>query len=76
MVVFSWLVCQNIKILVKYNGMTKQERLEKREKIKEIRAQNKEFIERLKPLVAKKYRTSMHYEDSLMDDNGVVKSTM
>ena len=52
--------------------MTKQERLEKREKIKEIRFQNKEFIERLKPLVAKKYRTSMHYEDSLMDDNGVV----
>ena len=52
--------------------MTKEEKREKRAKVKEIREQNKEFIERLKPLIAKKYRTSMHYEDSLMDDNGTV----
>ena len=52
--------------------MTKEERLEKKAKRKEIREQNKEFIERLKPLVAKKYRTSMRFEDSLMDDNGTV----
>ena len=52
--------------------MTKKESREKREKRKEIREQNREFIERLKPLIAKKYRTSMHFEDSLMDDNGVV----
>ena len=53
-------------------GMTKEEKLEKRAKRKEIREQNKEFIERLKPLIAKKYRTSMRFEDSLMDDNGTV----
>ena len=52
--------------------MTKEEKREKRAKRKEIREQNKEFIERLKPLIAKKYCTSMHYEDSLMDENGVV----
>ena len=32
--------------------------------------QNKEFIERLKPLIAKKYRTSLRYEDALMGDDG------
>ena len=53
-------------------SMTKQERAEKRAKIKEVREQNRDFVERLKPLIAKKYRTSMHFEDSLMDDNGVV----
>ena len=52
--------------------MTREEKLEKRAKRQEIREQNKEFIERLKPLIAKKYRTSMHFEDSLMDDNGTV----
>ena len=52
--------------------MTKEEKLEKRAKRQEIREQNKEFIERLKPLIAKKYRTSMRFEDSLMDDNGTV----
>lgn len=53
-------------------AMTKEERVTKRAKIKEIREQNRDFIERLKPLIAKKYRTSMRFEDSLMDDNGVV----
>ena len=52
--------------------MTREEKLEKRAKRQEIREQNKEFVERLKPLIAKKYRTSMHFEDSLMDDNGTV----
>ena len=52
--------------------MTKEEKRAKREKKAEIRTQNKEFLERLKPLIAKKYRTSMHFEDSLMDDNGTV----
>ena len=52
--------------------MTKEEKRAKREKKAEIRAQNREFLERLKPLIAKKYRTSMHFEDSLMDDNGTV----
>ena len=50
-------------------AMTKEERAEKRAKIKEIREQNRDFIERLKPLIAKKYRTSMRFEDSLMDHN-------
>ena len=49
--------------------MTRQERREKR---KEIREQNEEFIERLKPLIERKYRTSMRYEDSLMADDGKV----
>lgn len=49
--------------------MTRQEKKAKR---REIAAQNKEFIERLKPLIAKKYRTSMHYEDTLMADDGKV----
>ena len=52
--------------------MTKEEKLQRREKRKEIKEQNKEFLERLKPLIAKKYRTSIHYEDSLMDENGTV----
>ena len=43
---------------------------EKREKRKEIALQNKEFIERLKPLIEKKYRTSIMYEDTLMGDDG------
>ena len=47
-------------------------RKEKREKRKEIAIQNKEFVQRLKPLIAKKYRTSMHYEDSLMAEDGKV----
>ena len=47
-------------------------RAEKRERRKEVRQQNKEFLERLKPLIAKKYRASMHYEDSLMADDGKV----
>lgn len=49
--------------------MTRQEKKAKR---KEVAAQNKEFVERLKPLIAKKYRTSMHYEDTLMADDGKV----
>ena len=49
--------------------MTKQE---KREYKREIRIQNKEFIQRLKPLIDKKYRTTIHYEDSLMADDGKV----
>lgn len=49
--------------------MTRQE---KREKRKEIALQNKEFVQRLKPLIAKKYRTSMRYEDSLTADDGKV----
>ena len=43
---------------------------EKREKRKEIAIQNKEFVERLKPLIAKKYRTSIRYEDTLVADDG------
>ena len=49
--------------------MTKQE---KREYKREIRKQNKEFLQRLKPLIDKKYRTTIHYEDSLMADDGKV----
>ena len=49
--------------------MTRKERQEKR---KEIREQNKEFIKRLKPLIERRYRTSIHYEDSLMADDGKV----
>ena len=49
--------------------MTRQERREKR---KEIREQNREFVQRLKPLIERKYRTSIHYEDSLMADDGKV----
>ena len=49
--------------------MTKQE---KKEYKREIRKQNKEFIQRLKPLIDKKYRTTIHYEDSLMADDGKV----
>lgn len=49
--------------------MTKQE---KREYRREIREQNKDFVNRLKPLIDKKYRTTMHYEDSLMADDGKV----
>ena len=49
--------------------MTRKERREKR---KEIREQNREFIQRLKPLIERKYRTSIHYEDSLMADDGKV----
>ena len=45
-------------------------RIERREKRKEILAQNKEFAKRLKPLIAKRFRTSMHYEDTLVGDDG------
>lgn len=47
--------------------MTKQE---KREKAKEIAIQNHEFKNRLKPLRAKGYRTSLKYEDSVVADDG------
>ena len=45
-------------------------REEKRAYRKEIREQNKEFVNRLKPLFAKKFRTSLRYEDSLMGEDG------
>ncbi len=45
-------------------------RSEKREKAKEIAIQNKEFVNRLKPLYAKKYLASLHYEDTLVEDDG------
>ena len=45
-------------------------RIERREKRKEIIAQNKEFAKRLKPLIAKRFRTSMHYEDTLVGEDG------
>ena len=47
--------------------MTRKERREKR---REIALQNKEFIQRLKPLYAKKFRASVLYEDTLMGDDG------
>ena len=47
--------------------MTREERKAYR---KEIRDQNKEFIKKLKPLFAKRYRASLRYEDSLMGDDG------
>lgn len=43
---------------------------EKRKKIKEISSQKRDFLKRLTPLVEKKYRVSMHYEDTLMSDDG------
>lgn len=43
---------------------------EKRQRIRETSYQNREFIERLKPLIAKKYRASLHYEDTLMGEDG------
>ena len=49
--------------------MTRKERREKR---KEIREQNKEFIKRLKPLIERRYLTSIRFEDSLMADDGKV----
>ena len=49
--------------------MTSKERREKR---KEIRQQNIEFIERLKPLIERKYLTSIRFEDSLMASDGKV----
>lgn len=48
-------------------GMTKEER---KAYHKEIREQNKEFVKKLKPLFAKRYRASLRYEDSLMGDDG------
>lgn len=45
-------------------------RSEKKDKMREIAVQNKNFVERLKPLVAKKYLTSLHYEDTLVADDG------
>ena len=49
--------------------MTSKERREKR---KEIRQQNKDFIERLKPLIERRYLTSIRFEDSLMASDGKV----
>ena len=49
--------------------MTSKERREKR---KEIRQQNREFIERLKPLIERRYLTSIRFEDSLMASDGKV----
>ena len=49
--------------------MTSKERREKR---KEIVQQNKDFIERLKPLIERKYLTSIRFEDSLMASDGKV----
>ena len=49
--------------------MTRKERREKR---KEIREQNREFIKRLAPLIERKYRTSMRFEESLMAEDGKV----
>ncbi len=49
--------------------MTSKERREKR---KEIRQQNREFIERLKPLIERRYLTSIRFEDSLMASDGTV----
>lgn len=67
--VFSSAKLNKWPFFVIISAMTREERREKR---KEIRAQNKEFIERLKPLIERRYRTSMHYEDSLMGDDGKV----
>ena len=47
--------------------MTKEE---KKQYKQEIKAQEKEFVKRLSELFAKKYRTSLRYEDSLMGDDG------
>ena len=47
--------------------MTKEEKKAYR---KEIREQNRDFMARLKPLFAKKFRTSLRYEDSLMAEDG------
>lgn len=38
--------------------------------MKEIAIQNRAFYERLKPLNAKKFRTSLHYEDTLVAEDG------
>ena len=46
------------------------QRAEKREKNKEIAIQNRNFLEKLKPLNAKKFRTSLLYEDTLVADDG------
>ena len=69
MMVFLWEICEKTKFLLYYLGMTRQERREKR---KEIREQNKEFIKRLAPLIERKYRTSIHFEESLMAEDGKV----
>lgn len=45
-------------------------KIEKKEKMKEIAIQNRAFYERLKPLNAKKFRTSLHYEDTLVAEDG------
>lgn len=45
-------------------------RKEKKERRKELREQNREFAKRLAPLFAKRYRTSIRYEDSVMADDG------
>lgn len=47
--------------------MTKEER---RQYKQEIKAQNKEFVKRLRSLFAKRYRATLRYEDTLMGDDG------
>ena len=47
-------------------------RQERREKRKEIKEQNKEFIKRLKPLIERRYLTSIRFEDSLMSNDGKI----
>ena len=69
MMVFLWQICEKTKFLIYYLGMTRQERREKR---REIREQNRDFIKRLAPLIERKYRTSIHFEESLMADDGKV----
>lgn len=64
--VFSCFLTEN-KVFDIILTMTKEERKAYR---KEIREQNKEFIRKLKPLFAKRYRASLRYEDSLMGDDG------
>lgn len=43
---------------------------EKKKSRSEISAQKREFVSRLKDLLAKKYITSLHYEDTLVHDDG------
>lgn len=45
-------------------------RKEKKAKKLEIKEQNRDFIRRLAPLFAKKYRYSLRYEDSVMGEDG------
>lgn len=45
-------------------------RKEQRQKKKEIAKDNREFLKRLKPINAKRYRMSLLYEDALVHDDG------